>query len=205
MMQVRRPGSGFTLLEILVVLFIIAILMSFFLVTGGDLFGKASEKKTKTRLLELSNLVLQYRQQMGEFPNDRLPRGLNSNGVNAPCEALVVALFDERMTGTRPKQDWLVNTDQDFSQKATSSLGSKELFEFGDAWGNPILYMESLHYDETHTVQAGIDEVWEEQQAKAQRHERTGNWQEPDAYQLISAGEDGLFGTEDDLTHFQGS
>ncbi|MBT5100445.1 MAG: hypothetical protein HOM77_00855, partial [Planctomycetes bacterium] len=45
------------------------------------------------------------------------------------------------------------------------------------------------------------DELFEEQFVDALRNETTGDWQQPNRFQLISAGMDGFFGTEDDITH----
>ena len=69
---------------------------------------------------------------------------------------------------------------------------------------NPIVYIHSLHYDDPMQVLAGPDQIFEEQAVGALMNPRTGGWEEPSGYQLISAGEDGMFGNEDDLAHFQG-
>jgi len=63
-----------------------------------------------------------------------------------------------------------------------------------------------LHYNDKagSSVQAGEDEYYEEQQVFPGRSERTGSFYEPSGFQLVSAGSDGLFGTEDDLFSYQG-
>lgn len=199
----HRTQSAFTLLEILVVLLIVGVLMGVFVVQGSRLFRRSNEQATKARIMELSNLVEQYFQVEGEYPDDRLPKGINSNGANTSAEALVYQLFQADYTGQRPKQDWLVNTDGDSTPKAMTMLDSLELFELADSWGNPILYFDSLHYgDKEIMVFAGPEEDIYEQSAGPVKNERTGLWEEPSSFQLISAGEDGDFGTEDDLSNF---
>lgn len=197
------PRAAFTLLELLVVLIIIGILAAAFVGMSGNFFDQRG-KQTRLRMTELSNLIEQYRTIQGEYPNDKLPSGAVGNTGNAPSEALVLAFFAPDYTGSRPDQEWLVNTDADESSKSLTIFPSKELFEIGDAWGNPIAYLESLHYGDAATVVAGVDlEPWE-QPVQAQRDARTGAWERPSGFQLISAGEDGDFGTEDDITNFSG-
>ena len=48
---------------------------------------------------------------------------------------------------------------------------------------------------------AGPDGDYFEQQVIPQKNTRTGSWEKPSSFQLISAGEDGEFGTEDDLSN----
>ena len=162
-----------------------------------------SEKETKIRITRLDNLLLSYRTLEGEFPSDRLPKGATGNPANSAAEALFLALFDDEYTGDQPDQDWLVNTDFDSSTKALTRLPSKELFEIGDAWGNPLVYRDSLHYGTAVEVWAGFEGEYEPQQVEARRNAKTGAWENPSGYQILSAGEDGLFGTEDDLTNFE--
>lgn len=190
--------SGFTLLELMVVIVIIGILMAFLIKDGGSLFRSSKNKVTGVRMETLATMIREYRQIEGVFPNDRLPTGV-TGGMNANAEALFLELFAEKYTGQRPDQDWLVNTDGDSTSKSLTILPARELFEISDAWLNPILYFESLHYGDVAEVFAGADEVFEEQTVEAAKNARTGAYEQPNGFQLISAGEDGIFGTEDDI------
>lgn len=191
--------SGFTLLELMVVIVIVGILMGALLMSGGSLFRDAKVKETGVRLDTLATMIREFRQIEGVFPNDRLPSGVNTGAMNSKSEALFLELFANEYSGQRPDQDWLLNTDGDNLSKSLTILPSRELFEICDAWDNPILYFESLHYGEPAQVMAGLEGDYEEQNAEAAKNERTGAYQQPNGFQLISAGMDGTFGTEDDI------
>jgi prepilin-type N-terminal cleavage/methylation domain-containing protein len=196
---ISTARSGFTLLELMVVIVIVGILMGALLTSGGSLFRNSKVKETSVRMDTLATMVGSFRQIEGMFPNDRLPTGVNNGAMNSNSEALFLELFAEKYSGQRPDQDWLVNTDGDTTSKSLTILPARELFEICDAWNNPIVYFESLHYGTVAQVMAGTDDMLEEQTVEAVKNERTGAYQQPNGFQLISAGEDGTFGTEDDI------
>ena len=142
-------------------------------------------------------MIREYRNIEGEYPDDRLAKGVAMNAKNSNAEALFLALFDSRYTGSRPSQEWLVNTDGDEANRDLTMLGTRALFEIGDEWGNPILYFESLHYsDESGCVAlAGEDGYFEEDVVFAQRSSVTNSFYAPSDFQLVSAGPDGYFNT----------
>lgn len=200
----RGRRTGFTLLELMVVLVIIGILGAAFLVIGGNVFGNSAKTQAKARLQTLSALVQSYRSLEGQYPDDRLPASLAANQLNSHAEALFLALFDAEYRGERPSEQWLVNTDEDEASRSPSGLASRELFEIADPWGNPIVYFDSLHYGDrvTRLAVAGLDGIFEEQEVAPGRNERTGSFWEPNGFQLVSAGPDGYYGTEDDITSY---
>lgn len=183
----------------MVVIVIVGVLMGALLVSGGELFRDAKSKETRVRLDTLATMIAEYRQIMGVYPTDRLPSGVNNGPMNAQAEALFVELFSDAYSGQRPSQEWLVNSDADTVARSLTILPSRELFEIGDAWENPILYFESLHYDTPAQVMAGLDLDYLEQTAAAAKSEKTGAYLQPSGFQLISAGLDGEFGTDDDI------
>lgn len=209
-MSIRRARKGtkregFTLLELMIVMVIISLLGAAFLVVSGRLFGDAKDRQCRARLQQLAVMIEAYRTSMGVYPDDRLPAGVTANSQNAGSEALYLHFFDPKYLGELPNQDWLVNTDGDQGTKTLTRLDSRELWEIGDPWMNPIVYLESLHYPESRDLPylAGAEEnMPEEQVVEARRDARTGGYEEPGKFQLISAGEDGVFGTEDDITHY---
>lgn len=202
----RAARTGFTLLELMIVLVILAVLASAFLVVASGAFRQSTDRKCLSQLQQLAVMIEAYRTIEGEYPDDRLPAAASTNLVNAGSEALYLAFFDPAYTGELPNQDWLVNTDGDQTSRTLTRLASRELWEIGDPWGNPIAYFESLHYAdrEARTYLAGIEGgELEEQNAEPRRDERTGGFDQPGKFQLVSAGADGLFGTEDDLVHYR--
>ena len=192
--------SAFTILELMVVLVIVGILMSVFVIGGGRMFSSSNKRKAQAQLTALSAAIEEFRQIENQYPDDRLPVGVAGNTQNSSAEALFLAFYNPEYTGHRPDQEWLVNLDGDTLRKPMTSLPTRELFEFGDPWLNPILYFESLHYGDKVIVLAGAEGAVEEQTVGALKNERTGAWQAPNGFQLLSAGEDGFFGTEDDIS-----
>ena len=199
-MKTRR--HGFTLLELMIVMVIIAVLGAAFLVVSGRLFGQAKVRQCRSRLQQLAVMIEAYRTAEGAYPDDRLPSDASTNSQNTSSEALYVAFYDPKYLGELPNEDWLVNTDGDQTSRSLTRSPSRELFEIGDPWKNPIAYFESLHYDQVLIFLAGPDEMPDEQSVEARRGSRTGAYAEAGKFQLLSAGEDGAFGTEDDVSHF---
>lgn len=204
MIQSRR--SAFTLLELMIVMVILAILAAAFIAVSTGVFKKAAVTEAQQRINTLSTQIESYRTIEGEYPRDTLKVGLGTNTINDRSEALFVALFDPAYTGQSPSQDWLVNTDEDSATETVTSLASRELYEVGDPWGNPIVYIEALHYaSSTNLVVWAIEgglEFPEEQIMGAMTDAETGSYERPNSFQLISAGPDGWFGNEDDITNF---
>lgn len=200
-----RGRSAFTLLEIMTVLLIIGLLVGFFAVQGQRILAGADVQTTRNRLATLQNLLESYRAREGDYPDDRLPEGIAGNGVNDPAEALFLAFFAPEYQGQAPNQDWLVNTDGDATSRSLTRLPERELFEIGDRWGNPIVYFDFRHYAQAEaTVHAGPEDgAPAEQHVRPRRNPRTGLWYEEGRFQLLSAGEDGQFGTDDDLANFK--
>jgi prepilin-type N-terminal cleavage/methylation domain-containing protein len=198
-----KKQAGFTLMELMIVLVIIGILSAAFVAFGGNSLEKGKVKAAKANLHAISAMIESYRSVEGEYPSDYLPSGIAVNTTNSRAEALYLALFDAEYTGQRPSQDWLINTDSDESVRNTTALGTRELFEIGDEWDNPIIYFDSLHYnDRIATIVMAGEAVIEEQEVNPHRNERTNSFSKPSSFQLVSAGPDGLYGTNDDIFSF---
>lgn len=81
----RRNYSGFTLLELLVVLLIIALLAGY---VGPKLFGEVGKAKTKTAASQMKSIagaLDQYRLDTGRYPSNEL--GLNALTQKPPEES----------------------------------------------------------------------------------------------------------------------
>jgi hypothetical protein len=126
---------------------------------------------------------------------------LPPDGTNVGAEALVLALWSPKWSSAGLPSDRLVNTDGDTTKKPLASFPKTDLFEIGDRWGNPIAYFHRRDYarkDKYITREAKSD-LEQETVVTARKDPVTGLYYNPDRYQLISAGLDGVFGTEDDI------
>lgn len=204
----RGRQRGFTLIEILVVIAIIGILM-FFLVTQFMPFLRRGEEYKTTAILEQMRTSIDlYEHAQGDFPPSDFA-GVSStspNNINVGAESLVAALFSPSFPDKRPDQKWLQNTDADRSEKPLTDLDSKDLFEICDAWGNPIAYFHNRDYGKTQTYRVSDSKTgdWSDFEVQARRNEKQGNsFFNAQEFQLISAGADGKFGTDDDVTNFK--
>ena len=102
-------------------------------------------------------------------------------------------------------RDKVINTDGDSSPRQLTDFGTRELKEIPDTWGNPIAYIERADYGLSNRPYRtrGADSQEETTSIPlAYKNKRTGQYFMAQSFQLISAGQDGLFGTEDDLTTF---
>jgi len=192
----------------MVVLAVIGILMVVLVTQFLPFLRRGEEMKTRAILEQVRTAIDLYENAQGDFPPSDF-HGLASaspNAVNAGSESLTACLFSPNFPDKRPDQKWLVNTDGDSSEKPLTDLGTKELFEVGDAWGNPIAYFHNRDYGKTMTHRAYDPKAneWADYEVEARRNPAQGNsYYSAQDYQLISAGADGRFGTQDDLTNFQ--
>ena len=97
------------------------------------------------------------------------------------------------------KMDWLKNTDNDDGGFLISLLETSKLFEVVDAWMQPIAYFREDSYGQRQTMLMGGEDQ-EQETVRAFKNPNTGRYMSPRSFQLISAGEDGVFGTEDDVS-----
>jgi type II secretion system protein G len=199
-----KKQSGFTLMEMMVVLVIIGILATALGSKISDIIGRTKAQAAKSRLDLISAAIESYRTAEGEYPTDYLPTGLAENTTNNRSEALFIALFNKEYTGKRPSEAWLVNTDGDEATRNLTTLGNRDLFEIGDDWGNPIVYFDSLHYGDNRVTTVMRDnEHGNEDEVMPHRNPKTDSYSAPNSFQLVSAGPDGEFGTDDDIYSFK--
>jgi len=199
-----RRNAGFSLIEILVVLALVGLLMGL-VATGVFRFSETGRiTDAQARIEALSLLVESYRDREGEYPPSRLPRmGVtDANRVNEGCEALAAALRAKSYGGRRPNEGWLVNTDDDRSPMLSSADNSNALLELCDPWDNPLVYIVHEDYAQEFTYRLTDGDFVEDYRALARTNALTGAFHNFESYQLLSAGPDGLLGTEDDLANF---
>jgi prepilin-type N-terminal cleavage/methylation domain-containing protein len=199
--------AGFTLIEVLAVIVILGILMIVLLPRLTEMGRHAEAKATAARLVQIGAAIDQYEGRFGDYPPSSFldKWGSAPNSTNMGGETLVISLWSTEWPGAGLPEDWIVNTDGDETKKNLTHFGRPALFELKDGWDNPIAYFHRRDYGrtDTYTASAADDSGDSESQVKALLNPLTKTYYEPNKYQLISAGLDGRFGTEDDITSFK--
>lgn len=199
-----RSRRGFTLIELLTVIVILSILMVFLVPKLMGAEDVVRVQNTKNFLMQLRTVVADYENESGDFPASvfSAEQGAPPNQLNLGAEALVANLWADGFDGLGLDDSHFGNTDGDQSAKRITTLGNRELFELVDDWQNPIAYFHRSAYGETHAYVTSDPETGLEipdNQVKAKINPVTDRFENPKTCQLISAGPDGLFGTDDDL------
>ena len=210
----RRTNEGFSLIELLVVITIMAALAA-----GGTVFIQISNRKraqtiTKQRLLALSTALEGAKKELGYYPPSytrelKAPGGTEKvgekvgvpNETNIGIETLYVAF---NMTGLRPDMqglgdDALANTDADNAAELVGRMQVTELFEYVDFWGNPLVYLAGKDFKDPSKVEKYVLANGTEVKVAAKKGGKTGQFVDAQRYQLFSLGPDGLPATEDDI------
>ncbi len=211
-------NRGFTLIEILVVITIIAALMGL----GIVIMGKAQETKKATVTAQTIGSIaaalesLKSPQLLGDYPPAEmvLLKGLKGekigaqvgvpNDTNQGIETVYVTIF---LSGHNVDVDLdldkvLGNTDDDKMAGNPTRAKSSELFEFVDAWGNPLAYFSARDLKNFEAVNKYLDSIGGEMTPKPWLSEKTKLPLNANKFQLFSAGEDGVFNTDDDIKNW---
>lgn len=198
--------AGFTLIELMAVLAILAILGAVLVTQIGSARESVEVQLTRTRLQEIRLAASDYEVDQGDYPRSRMTKeqGSPPNALNIGVECLVLALWSDGREGSGLRADELDNTDGDRSAKSLSDLPVRDLFELVDPWGNPIAYFHHADYGREDVYSTFDPDTGEllESTARALRNSKLGRYYEHRRFQLLSAGPDGRFGTEDDLASF---
>ena len=207
----RRDRAGFTLVELLAVILILSILV--WALTKGlfEAMGTTKLQTTRQLLAKLGAAAEHYQREQGKYPPSSFEPGqeVANDGRNVGIEAFVVAMFSKKFEAgglLEDVRDTLVNTDADSSPRQLTDFATRELLEVPDAWGNPVAYLERTDYTATNrrylTLEAETSQEVESAPV-AFKNARTGQFHAAQTFQFISAGEDGRFGTDDDITTFE--
>jgi len=202
-------AAGFTLIEILAVILIVGILAGILITQLGGAREAAESSTTKRLLQELGIAIDGYQNEHGSYPRSSFTdeQGVSNDGENVGVEALVVALWSKGFEAGElgDLADRLVNTDNDQSAVNLTDFDTRDLLEIPDDWGNPVAYIERRDYEGKGQRYVTFDsDTGKEQRStpKAWKNATTGRFYRVNSYQLLSAGPDGLFGTEDDIPNF---
>jgi len=207
----RNRARGFTLIEMLAVMLILSILVAVLVVSLRDTEEAARAQMARQLLAKVESSVRNYQNENGAAPPSSFVPGqeVGNDGLNVGVEALVVALWSKKYEAgglLADLRDGLVNTDSDRSAKQLTDFETRELLEIPDPWNNPIAYIERSDYGQQNRRYLTIDgETGEDVETVpvAFKNASTGQYYSAQGFQLISAGPDGRFGTEDDITPFE--
>jgi len=198
--------AGFTLIEMMAVMVILAILITFLAFRLGGFSESVKSSTTEGYLQLLSGAISAFETETGDYPPSawKSEWGPTPNKTNLGGEILCLTLWAKDAESHGLSDDKFCNTDEDEATKSLTRHQNNDLFELGDPWGNPTAYFHRRDYgrpDQYQTIDNETD-AWIDSTVKALINPMTGNPFNPDTFQLISAGEDGVFGTDDDLTNF---
>lgn len=200
--------AGFTLIELLIVIGILGLLATVLLPRVLSASQQGNEAETRARIVFLSQAAdaFERKVQGGYYPPDdgQDPEGkldFKADRVNLGIESLVAFLARQRLGRDNivDHETWFANTDSDKNPSVLPGLDRTDKVEVVDAWGMPLAYFVSANdgYARKQVIRGpGGSDV----DASAMRNPRTGKFMAPGKYQILSAGQDGLFNTEDDLT-----
>jgi prepilin-type N-terminal cleavage/methylation domain-containing protein len=199
----RGERAGFTLIELLAVIVILGILMTVLLTNLSGVSDTAKVKMTSAYIKQLGAAISEYEDQFGDFPPSHFLEewGSPPNATNMGAETLVLSMWSPKWGGTSLNEDRLVNTDNDETKRALAKFPKTALFELKDEWGNPIAYFHHRDYgrEDIYVVSGNETGVMDDNPVKAVMSPMTKTYSNATSYQLISAGKDGKFGTEDDI------
>ena len=214
----RRGTAGFSFIELLVVMGIIAVLAGIGLAVYKIAFEKTPVFKTRALVMKINAEIGMFQSQFRAYPPTDLARiglvtglpmkiGKTPNQTNGGIESIYQSLMLPGFTNKLELGDGdTCNTDDDRLDKALLASGLADLFEIRDAWGNPLVYIEDRDYvamekdppEYITGVGPGGEGAGEAVHPKPWRLS-TGGFAQPGRYQLFSMGADGLPNTEDDI------
>jgi len=204
------PRAGFSLIELLAVIFILGILSAVLLTTLGSSEETVRVQATAQKLTMPSAALEQYYNDKGDYPPSTFSpkQQVANDGENVGIEALVVALWSNGYEAggvLNDEADRLVNTDGDSAPAGLTDFPTRELLEVADDWGNPLAYVHKNDYDLPNRPYVTLDlKTGAELRSTppVYKNPTTGRYYNHTSFQLSSAGPDALFGTDDDITTF---
>jgi len=206
------PCEGFTLIEILVVLTIVAALM---IMVTPVLFKSKDEgdrSATSADIQKIKTALSHYLNdpKFGDLPPTTLSAaGFNPvNDINPGIEVLVAVLGAEgSILNPFSDEEKLINTDGDRDPKRMTYQKVRDFFEYADSWGNPLIYFRLRDFsdnpDATMRYRIGNGDTIE---ISPIRSKKTGSFAGAvDLFQIISLGPDEEYGTDDDVVSWKSS
>ncbi|WFB34577.1 prepilin-type N-terminal cleavage/methylation domain-containing protein [Kiritimatiellota bacterium B12222] len=137
-----KQKQGFSLVELLVVMAIIAILMGIVLGVSGVVQRKAADVRGRAKIADLMTQIEFYKNDEGQYPPSTDAIGFNSSENQDKRKVMVLY----RTTATDPKgfMDWYEekypDTRFDLFDLGTKTVDGVDIEYFKDVWGKPIIY-----------------------------------------------------------------
>lgn len=140
----RRRRTGFTMIEMLVVISVIAILAGILLPTIAAVRTAAKTANTETLIQRIGLALETYKEQLDTYPPDYVPTGArlrpftrdDSSWTPTPAlppEALYYYLANAFLTADHPLEKFK-------ERRESTDYNANGLPEVTDAWGYPLLY-----------------------------------------------------------------
>ena len=208
----KKNESGFTLIEILVVVSILGVLMGLVAILVIKAPAQAKEFTSKNRITDLDGAIHRFKSEMGWLPPMTIAKlGKRSkyfakikvpdNDLNTSIEALCVALNHPEFSaaiGDTLGGNAFANTDEDSFSVPPKGSPTAEAREIVDDWGSPLIYIEKNSYDKGPFLIKNFD--GDEVEVQAVRR-KNGEVYNKTGFQLISLGKNGIQ-DDDDIMNF---
>ena len=203
----RRAASGFTLIEVLVVIAIIGILAGLLIPTIVGARNRGYVTATTATIQTMRTALESYQVRFGDYPPTslaamkvRLP-----NDLNVGIESAVACLSTTKSGGpylqALPEEQY-GNFDKDSLGSNPTSwwFGDTQLREVLDGWGRPLVYFHNRDYARPGPF-AKVTTGESVEICAPAKSPQTGAYHNPMSYQIWSFGADGKNqnGEEDDV------
>jgi prepilin-type N-terminal cleavage/methylation domain-containing protein len=201
--------NGFTLIELLVVITILGLLAVALLPQINAIMGKGEEATTRARIELLRQMIQIYAKNEGDFPPSEFSKAeknvrVKADAINMGIECLVIHLHQKNLGANfslEDKADWLMNIDGDDNGAEIPELRTTQKYEVVDAWNNPLVYFRNDSYRQPQQVMLSDGEGGGGAVVTVSAMKGDRDYANARKYQLLSAGEDGEFGTDDDICY----
>jgi prepilin-type N-terminal cleavage/methylation domain-containing protein len=207
-----RAEAGFTFIEILIVMGIISVLVGM-VVLALKIWGeKKPQVETRERAHRITGLLDGWRMTFdGMYPPTKLmdlvkvagggakqPKKVD-NTDNEGIETVYQALYYPGFSTDPNLQDnELANADEDKLPEAINPQRGALLMEIVDGYGRPFFYFDSASYTAAYATPPRYrTKDGEDLYPKPWKGEN--GFEQPNSFQLFSAGEDGEPNTDDDI------